>query len=904
MLSSVADKLFTWVDIDSRLAEAAVGGEWPYWLLEADAWWDALELSVRPGTSVGEVREFLDYQFGLESAVDGEEGLELLLDRPASHTPRSLPVRLTETADAPQVARRPRLNERRVTSALSEPLPRPASPGLPGDRQIIAFHSFKGGVGRTLHAVALADLLASRGQHVLLVDADLEAPGITWMYQAQGGRCDIAYDDVLALLHSSADGEPTDAVQIAAAYLPNQEVSRHAGKGRVTILPSSRRTVLGPPRIGPSDLLTEDRSPYFLSESLAALAVAAEADVIVLDLRAGASELSAPVLLDPRVTRVFVSTISSQSLHGTEAMIHQVGTRAPARVGMDPAPGAIVTQYRLDLHDGHADEAKTLLSDALSRAIVLPVDDGTTEHDEDHLAVDEQVLTEPVLSPFREELLALPDSWDAVVDVMRRCGLPRLVAEFAPSTMLVPHRPDENPEVLGRRRSALAQFTGALLKREPFGADPDSDFFTIEPTRKLIAAHRTDLPITVVTGEAGTGKTFTFARMCAAGTWDAFALTAGVTVRQSARVVPVLAPPDAPDSIWHADPRPAEAEGLWEESTWEQTPAGPERRDRILAFIESSSRHPSAESMGFWRERWLTCLAMAAGAPDDADPMEYLLRHEALFLVDGLEEWLHRHDEAWASVAFMSLVGMVPQSLRRLRKQSLGLVIFTRPTAEMERAFKGPVNRDGRTLRRRPPFELHWTTDDALKLALWLSVRSSAVPVPEGPIADLGEEETARCLLPLWGLRMGSDGSREAWTDRWFASALADAHERVQPRDVIRFLHAAAITSADDGRWSDRVLTPSAMRQALAECGALKIEELRHQFPHVWDLLHTLAHHAVDEQSPFFAGDVRLTHRAIRELQDWGALSKTPDGRYQLPELYRLALGIRTEGRSRTIPPR
>ncbi|QEV10292.1 hypothetical protein CP972_15500 [Streptomyces prasinus] len=900
----MADKLFTWVDVDSHLAEAAVRGEWPHWLLEADAWWDALELSVRPGTSGGEVREFLDYQFGLESAVHGEEGLELLLDRPASHTPHSLPVRLTETADAPQVTRRPKLNERRVTSALSEPLPRPASPGLPGDRQIIAFHSFKGGVGRTLHAVALADLLASRGQHVLLVDADLEAPGITWMYQAQGGRCDIAYDDVLALLHSSTDGEPTDAVQIAAAYLPNQEVSRHAGKGRVTILPSSRRTMLGPPRIGPSDLLTEDRSPYFLSESLAALAVAAEADVIVLDLRAGASELSAPVLLDPRVTRVFVSTISSQSLHGTEAMIHQVGTRAPARVGMDPAPGAIVTQYRLDLHDGHADEAKTLLSNALSQAIALPVDDGTAEHDKDHLAVDEQVLTEPVLSPFREELLALPDSWDAVVDVMRRCGLPRLVAEFAPSAMLVPHRPDENPEVLGRRRSDLAEFTGALLKREPFGADPDSDFFTIEPTRRLIAAHRTDLPITVVTGEAGTGKTFTFARMCAAGTWDAFAETAGVTVQQSARFVPVLAPPDAPDSIWDADPHPAEAEGLWEESPWEQTPAGPERRDRILAFIESSSRHPSAESMGFWRERWLTCLAMAAGAPDDADPMEYLLRHEALFLVDGLDEWLHRRDEAWASVAFMSLVGMIPQSLRKLRKQSLGLVIFTRPTAEMERALKGPVNRDGRTLRGRSPFELHWTTEDALKLALWLSVRSGAVPVPEEPITDLEEEETARCLLPLWGLRMGSDDSREAWTDRWFASALADAHERVQPRDVVRFLHAAAVTSADDGRWSDRVLTPSGMRQALSDCGALKIKELQHRFPHVWDLLRTLAHHAVDEQPPYFGGDLGLNHRAIRKLQDWGALSRTPDGRYQLPELYRLALGIRTEGRSRTIPSR
>lgn len=156
------------------------------------------------------------------------------------------------------------------------------------------------------------------------------------MYQAQHGRCDIAYEDLLALLHSAQQGDAKQAVEIAAAYLPNQRVSRYPGTGCVTVLPASRRARLGPPRIAPADLLTEDRSPYFLSESLAELAVAAGADTVVLDLRAGASELAAPILLDPRVMRVFVTTISSQSLQGTETLIRQLGGQSPAVAGIDP----------------------------------------------------------------------------------------------------------------------------------------------------------------------------------------------------------------------------------------------------------------------------------------------------------------------------------------------------------------------------------------------------------------------------------------------------------------------------------------------------------------------------------------------------------------------------------------
>ncbi|MFR9789856.1 KGGVGR-motif variant AAA ATPase [Streptomyces sp. MB22_4] len=887
----MAERLFTWVDVDAHLAQAAVAGEWPDWLLEADAWWDGLELSVRPGTSKVVVREWLDGLFGLGSAAEREGVLELGLDRPSSHAPDALEVRLVEEGQREEVTRRPRLRERRVIRELAEALPRPQSAEFPGGKQLIAFHSFKGGVGRTLHTVALADHLAMRGQRVLLVDADLEAPGITWMYQAQHGRCDIAYEDLLALLHSAQHGDATRAVEIAAAFLPNQRVSRYPGTGSVTVLPASRRTRLAPPRIAPADLLTEDRSPYFLSESLAALAEAAGADTVVLDLRAGASELAAPILLDPRVMRVFVTTVSSQSLQGTETLIRQLGGQSPAVAGVDPAPGAVITQYRLDVHDGHAERARTSLSAALSTTFAVPESAGEGTPSPDELAVDEQVLTEPVLSPFREELLALPQSWDAVVEVVRRCGLPELLEEFAPG-MTVAGAPEEEPGTLDDRRRALAASADRLVFAEQHGTDLGLKFLTTEPVRRLIADHSTDLPVAVVVGAKGSGKTFTFARMCAQKTWERFADENDQSVQRSARVVPVLDPVNIAEQ-GDASPqqlRDAVAGGVGVTA------------DEIRTHLNAGLHHERAEEAEFWRDRWLECLARAAGAAEGEPTEDFLIRinqapDATLFVVDGLEDWLETLDPEPKRIALRALLMEVPAWLRRLRSRSLGLVVFVRQDL-VRTAIRQNL---GQFLARYSPYELRWDTEDALRLSLWVAVNAGAVTEPSMPIADMGYDEIVSALLPLWGAKLGTEASREAWTERWVPAALADFKEQIQARDVVRFLCEAARASVGDGRWSDRVLTPAAMRRALGECSRAKVEEINQENPRLGKLLRHMSSFSESVKMPFDASDVELRPDDVEALEEWGALARDADGRYRMPEIYRHALGFRTQGRARVV---
>src|SRR5579884_832002 len=64
-------------------------------------------------------------------------------------------------------------------------------------RPIITFYSYKGGVGRTMALANIAILLARRGIRVLMVDWDLEAPGLHKYFsqfnteQSNGGLLDL-----------------------------------------------------------------------------------------------------------------------------------------------------------------------------------------------------------------------------------------------------------------------------------------------------------------------------------------------------------------------------------------------------------------------------------------------------------------------------------------------------------------------------------------------------------------------------------------------------------------------------------------------------------------------------------------------------------------------------------------
>jgi len=191
----------------------------PNCLIWVRAYWDGLTIGVRPETQQ-QAKEWLSevYDPRFRTSSDAEtEDLIILESLPGNE--RTLAVVFEETQDSPPAPRRePSLARAGILVPLQENPEFP--PSFPSDLPpIIAFHSFKGGVGRTTHTIALAQALIEAKQKVLLVDGDLEAPGISWLLGQRLPTPPVSFSDLLALAHSDSSVNATNAVQLVADRL-------------------------------------------------------------------------------------------------------------------------------------------------------------------------------------------------------------------------------------------------------------------------------------------------------------------------------------------------------------------------------------------------------------------------------------------------------------------------------------------------------------------------------------------------------------------------------------------------------------------------------------------------------------------------------------------------------------
>jgi len=70
--------------------------------------------------------------------------------------------------------------------------------------RIVTFYSYKGGVGRTVALANIGVLLARRGKRVLLVDCDLEAPGLDRYFRPYITHPQPTKRGMIHLLHEAA----------------------------------------------------------------------------------------------------------------------------------------------------------------------------------------------------------------------------------------------------------------------------------------------------------------------------------------------------------------------------------------------------------------------------------------------------------------------------------------------------------------------------------------------------------------------------------------------------------------------------------------------------------------------------------------------------------------------------
>ena len=185
---------------------------------------------------------------------------------------------------------------------------------------IVTFYSFKGGVGRTTALVACAWQLAKRGKQVVVIDLDLEAPGLGALLGAEGARGVVDY--LIDYLATGAS-DLTDLVAPSAA-LGNE----------VRVLSAGTLDARYLEKLGRLDFLGgqegEKGSPIeqALLELLRSLMkLTPRPDYILIDSRAGLHDLAGLSLHRLAHVDVLVSRAAEQGYRGLDLTVSSLVKR-------------------------------------------------------------------------------------------------------------------------------------------------------------------------------------------------------------------------------------------------------------------------------------------------------------------------------------------------------------------------------------------------------------------------------------------------------------------------------------------------------------------------------------------------------------------------------------------------
>ncbi|WP_424097542.1 MinD/ParA family ATP-binding protein [Moorena producens] len=858
-------RLYTWVDVEEVLLRSQEQEQWPEDLVWARGYWDELVLGIRPGTQ-SSVKTWLQEVYDPRFQDNGQQGNDCIILESSEGNQRTLPIILEETEEEPPTPKLiPNLARPTVIWQRTEKLQAPDI--FPDDLPpVVAFHSFKGGVGRTIHALALAQALINAKQKVLLIDGDLEAPGISWLLESRLPYPPICFADFIALIHGDGSPDAEPIIELATQKLQNALVDG------IYILPSfrvnSRLTGLA---IKPEHLIKGHKNPFILTDSLARLGKALGVNVVLVDLRAGLSELAAGLILDPRVYRIFVSTLSGQSITGTARLLELVAKLAPSKRDEDPSPALILTKVPQD------ERAKSLVIE--SEQTILEAIQPLLGEDSESIRL---------TTPFTERLQILSNSWQEVWQQLASSQLIDLLhplLEWLPDNLNKSNQADE-PKLKSQRES-LRNIAEKMIYAERAETD---EFLVTNSLQNLANDYRNQIPITVVIGAKGSGKTYTFMQIIRRKEWQKFIKDVGVnnvdnTVSSTALIAPIIASNNlkgkAKEIVDEARKDCAKRIGL--------TPAVDD--SEIQDYIREGCQDNLHE--GQWRDRWLDVIAKSIGMTGKGrDLPKYIAqkKQKIVAVIDGLEDLFQKfaQDEA-QQTALRGLLQEVPQWLEQQPFRCLGIIIFVRQdilTASVRQ-------NSGQMMSGYEPYRLRWNRETVLRLVAWVAHKAKILlKLKPAELQDMNEAELTEALTPLWGQKLGSDRSRQARSAQFVIAALSDYNGQIQSRDVVRLLNIAAAKSIDDDYWKDRVLVPTAIRDSLADCSQAKIEEIELEnepLKRVFNKLSQLPE--VQKKSPFQLESIGLSTEDISLLKQNGVIIADGD-KYYVSEIFRLGLGF------------
>lgn len=184
--------------------------------------------------------------------------------------------------------------------------------------EIITFYSYKGGVGRTMALANIATLMSQWGYNVLIVDWDLEAPGLEFFFQnyvSISMENVLQKEGVLDLLYKFLNGQ-LDATQVPDLEGCLIEINVPDCKTPLHFLTAGKRDAEYTGRVSSLDLeaFYEQDGGYFLETLREHLKQTY--DFVLIDSRTGITDIGGICTIQLPDILVLLFTATEQSLQG------------------------------------------------------------------------------------------------------------------------------------------------------------------------------------------------------------------------------------------------------------------------------------------------------------------------------------------------------------------------------------------------------------------------------------------------------------------------------------------------------------------------------------------------------------------------------------------------------------
>ncbi|MCH1951693.1 AAA family ATPase [Enterocloster sp. OA13] len=751
---------------------------------------------------------------------------------------------------------------------LSEDLP-----GVP----VIAFHSYKGGVGRTLSLLAFVKAWSSlknlkNSKRLLIIDSDIEAPGITWL-TTKSEEPLFSYLDLLEVTQGKNNVD--EIISLIADKVAELTVKIETEQSLVEhiVLPTYRYIEqLLDMYSSPESLALSYNKKYILAEVLSKLGEKLNADMVLIDLRAGLSEFSAPILFDPRVKKYLVTSTSYQSVKGTEILLQQLNKGLPLSENT-LLPEILLTMVPEGLKP----------SDIISDLIAAYEKSETDEN----ISLTDNLVTE---LPFASELVHLESLQHIMKNLEGR--------EFYKRIYLIVQNnyfsdKGKSTEVDFNKRKSVIKSIHSLAKNQ-ITAEGNAAFDVLmtEPIQNLIRKYRSNLPNTVIMGAKGSGKTFLYREILRNKYWENFILSVdqkekGETGKKTI-AVPLLASATA-TGFGEIMQEAVQNYNQYNLKGKINSSVYIDNHDLVLNYDRGN--HDILGWKEIWKEIILQSLNHAYQSFEELESDLEEHKIQVIFLIDGLEEIFTQ------TISFQTEQNAIVALCRdmmneiKVRYKNFGLMVFLRKdmardsiTVNFEQ-FNSLYN----------SVELKWSSTEALRLVVWLVSQAAPEFYQEEVAIELASGEIIeRNLIKLWGRKLGKATSNEAYSSRWILAALSDFNGQLQARDIIRFLEYA---TKEVGKrvYDDRYLMPVEIKKAVSDCSNAKISEVKQEIKVLEPIFDKLDSAAEEKKIlPFYNDTFNLTPAEEKIMKQEGYL-KVENDKYYLPEIIRHALKFRYE---------